>query len=123
MVVDDDPGILYTVRTVLMNSGYEVWTASNGAQCIEQLKNGFSGLILLDIMMPDQDGWSTIRQIHEEQLDGRTLICMLTAKQDPDAPLDELKESVLEYVRKPFTADELVKVVNNYVHLLGGPHE
>ena len=68
LVVDDDASVLYTVRKVLESAGLSVDTASSGDDCIQKLKEGFKGLILMDIVMPNKDGWDTIREIVDKDL-------------------------------------------------------
>ena len=60
MIVDDNPDILLSLRTVFEKEKYEVLTADNGWKCITELKQGFRGIIILDIMMPVMDGIETI---------------------------------------------------------------
>ena len=118
MIVDDDAHIRIAVRTILKDAGYEVVNAENGAVCIEQLRSGFSGLILLDIMMPDMDGWDTISKILEEDLFQRIVIVMLTAKDVPDSKMIGLQEWVVDYITKPFDPDDLVSRVRHYTGFL-----
>ena len=63
MVVDDDPSIRDTVEIVLNTKGYSVCIAEGGRECLDKLRNGFRGLILMDVMMPKLDGWDTISMI------------------------------------------------------------
>ncbi len=69
----------------------------------------------MDIMMPEMDGWDTISAIENEGLHGENVICMLTAVHDPGPELEELTESVMDYVRKPFTSEELLETVAEYI--------
>ena len=118
MVVDDEPGIRLTVRAVLEPKGFEVMLVESGEKCIEELERGFKGVVLMDVMMPDMDGWATVRAIERKGLAKGSLISMLTAKQDPDDDLAEVAETVSHYVRKPFEATELVSIVTEYCQLL-----
>lgn len=111
MVVDDDPTILETVRMILEPAGYDIHIAQGGDKCLEALREGFRGVILMDIMMPGMDGWGTIAAMVKEGLVEGNVICMLTAVHDPGPEMEELKECVLDYVRKPFTCDELLSAV------------
>ena len=114
MIVDDEPDICLTVRVVLESAGFEVVQAESGQRCLEELEKGFRGVILMDIMMDDMDGWETIRQIESRGLMDGNLALMLTAKQDPDEDLVELTESVLNYMRKPFHTEELIANMETY---------
>jgi CheY-like chemotaxis protein len=115
MVVDDDPSIRSTVEIVLNTKGYSICVVESGKRCLEKLREGFRGLILMDIMMPEMDGWNTIAAIEDEGLHGGNVICMLTAVHDPGPELEKLTEYVMDYVRKPFTSEELLKIVAEYI--------
>jgi DNA-binding response OmpR family regulator len=118
LVVDDEPNILVSVQVTLEDAGYEVITAESGKACIEVLRSGFSGIILLDIMMPDMDGWDTIAAIKSKNPDNRILIAMLTAKMNPDEKMIGLEEYVFDYITKPFNPEDLVNRVNKYSEYL-----
>ncbi len=115
MIVDDDPSIRSTVEIVLNTKGYSICVVESGKRCLEELRNGFRGLILMDIMMPEMDGWDTISAIEDEGLHGGNVICMLTAVHDPGPKSEKLTEYVMDYVRKPFTAEELLETVAEYI--------
>ena len=118
MIVDDELDIRVTVKAVLGPRGFNVTLVESGAKCIEELDNGFKGVILMDVMMPDMDGWETVREIRNRGLQRGNIISMLTAKHEPDPDLEELAECVIYYVRKPFEPKELVAVVGEYCDLL-----
>jgi len=61
----------------------------------------------MDIMMPDMDGWATVREISRRGFQDGNIISMLTAKHEPDSALEELAEYVIYYIRKPFEPAEL----------------
>lgn len=113
MVVDDDPGILFTVEAVLQDAGYDVTCCSSGQHCLDTLQQGFRGLVLMDIMMPEMDGWDTIQQIVERQMLEGNIICMLTAVAAPGPKMEGLQEYVLDYVTKPFNAETLLNAVED----------
>ncbi len=115
MVVDDDSSIRATVEIVLNTKGYSICVVESGRECLEKLRNGFRGLILMDVMMPELDGWDTIAAIDDEDLLGGNVICMLTAVHDPGPKMEKLTELVMDYVRKPFTSEELLEVVADYI--------
>ncbi len=115
MVVDDDPSIRATIEIVLNTKGYSICVVESGAKCLDKLREGFRGLILMDIMMPEMDGWDTISAIENEGLHGENVICMLTAMHDPGPKLERLTEYVIDYVRKPFSSEELLETVAEYL--------
>lgn len=118
MVVDDDPRILLTVRTLLEAEGFGVVTARSGRECLEALADGFAGLVLMDIMMPSLDGWDTVRECQKGGYLPRIMIVMLTARDVPDPKMEGLQELVFDYITKPFLPDELVSRVRKYVDYL-----
>ena len=118
MIVDDDPSIIYTVRAVLDGASMGSVTANGGLECLEHLANGFSGLILLDVMMPGMNGWQTAEEIVAQGYASNTLICMLTAQADPDEGMEEIKAYIVDYITKPFTPDDLLDRVRQYISLL-----
>ncbi|MBN1781284.1 response regulator [bacterium] len=118
MVVDDDQAVLNTVRRILEYAGFEVVTAESGERCLEILGQGFHGLILMDVVMPGLDGWDTIQAIVDQGFAKGNIICMLTAKEVPDPRMDTLKEYILDYITKPFAAQQLINVVTEYIDYL-----
>jgi DNA-binding response OmpR family regulator len=114
MVVDDDSYILIALRELFENHGFEVYTVPSGKDCIYELKNGFQGVILMDIMMPFMNGWDTIREIIKENLHKDITISILTAKDMPDPDMQDLRAYVKDYITKPFEPQELVSIVRNY---------
>lgn len=118
MIVDDDRYILIAVKTVLADAGFQVDMADSGHECLSLLRAGFSGVILLDVMMPGMDGWDTVRAIHHEDLGNNVLIAMLTAIDAPDGKMIGLQEYVFDYITKPFEPDELVSKVRTFFNYL-----
>jgi len=112
MAVDDDPIILKTIKAILESNGFTVTTARGGEECLDKLKDGFKGVILMDVMMPGMDGWATIREIVDRGLLEGNVLSMLTAKHAPDPDMEELAEYVLNYIKKPFELENLVSAVN-----------
>jgi DNA-binding response OmpR family regulator len=118
LIVDDDPAICYTVREVLAAAGLQARIAQSGEVCLQALREGFRGVILLDIMMPGKDGWQTLQEMRAEGLLEGNIICMLTAVTNPGQRMEHLKECVLDYVRKPFDPDGLVRATCQYIDYL-----
>jgi len=111
MLVDDDPAMHKVVGIVLSDTDYELAIASSGQECLEKLRGGFKGLILMDIMMPDLSGWETVAAMVREGLVDGCGICMLSALRDM-APKDpQLERYVISSLAKPFTYDQLLNTV------------
>jgi DNA-binding response OmpR family regulator len=111
MIVDDDPSILFTVQAILERNGMSVTAVESGCECLSTLKSGFRGLILMDVMMPGMSGWETIEAIREQGLTEGNIVCMMTVITSPSEEMEGIKELVLDYLRKPFSPDELLSTV------------
>ena len=77
LVVDDEKGLVKLIRLNLEQDGFEVVEANNGAEAMEKLRVTLPDLVLLDVMMPDMDGFQVLKMIREI---GNTPVIMLTAK-------------------------------------------
>ena len=118
LVVDDDTTVQYTIKRILEGAGLEVELASSGIECIQKIQGGFRGLILMDVVMPELDGWDTIKAICEAGLFEGNIVCMLTGNEVPDTKMEYLKEYVIDYIRKPFESKNLIQLVNEYLSYL-----
>ena len=118
MVVDDDEDILFTVRSIFKKRNIPIITAKSGKECLEQMEKGFRGVILMDIMMPEMNGWDTVQGIVDRGYIDDVIISMFTAKDVPDTRMEHLKEYVLDYITKPFEPEQLVDIVDDYLDLL-----
>lgn len=118
MIVDDEPHILAGLKDLLEAEGYQVVVASSGEECLSALEKGFKGLILLDIVMPDMNGWDTIRKMMVYGWVEGNLIAMLTARDAPDPQVEELGAYVADYIIKPFDPQKLLEIVKEYMTFL-----
>ncbi|WP_044338220.1 response regulator transcription factor [Rossellomorea aquimaris] len=110
LLVDDEENIVDVCARYLMREGYEVSTASNGKEAI-QLYNTFQpDIVILDIMMPEMDGWQAAETIRE---DSDTPIIMLTALGQEKDRIYGLTIGADDYVTKPFSPRELLLRVKN----------
>jgi len=121
LVVDDEELVRYSVRRILQIAGFSVQVAADGSECLSVMRNGFKGLILMDIAMPEMDGWDTVKAIVDEGLFEGNIICMLTGKEIPDVKMDYLKEYVLDYILKPFESKKLIQICREYLSYLDKP--
>ncbi|MFZ3060510.1 MAG: response regulator [Candidatus Methanoperedens sp.] len=110
LVVDDEPDTLELVKLVLESGGFETVLAANGMEALDKVGKIRPDLVLLDIMMPDMDGWDVFRKIKEKY---PTLpIAILTAKaQNIDKLLGLHVLKADDYITKPFGKNELINKV------------
>lgn len=110
LIVDDEPDTLELVKLVLESGGFETLLAASGTQALEQIERTRPDLVLLDIMMPDIDGWDVFRKIKEK--DPKIPIAILTAKaQNIDRLLGLHVLKADDYITKPFGKNELINKV------------
>lgn len=116
LVVDDEPDTLELVKLVLESVGFETLLATSGKEALAQIERIRPDLVLLDIMMPDMDGWDVFRKIKEK--DSRIPIAILTAKaQNIDRLLGLHVLKADDYITKPFGKNELIGRVRKLVGL------
>ncbi|MDA8413862.1 MAG: response regulator [Desulfobacteraceae bacterium] len=118
LLVDDEELIRQSVEAFFQSEGIAILTAASGEECLEHLEDGFRGVILMDVMMPDMNGWDTIRKIVESDLYDGNIIVMLTALGVPDNKMEGIQQYVTDYLTKPFNPDELMEILQYYFGLL-----
>lgn len=106
VVVDDEPSIRELLSASLHFSGFEVITASNGTEAIEVIVDSQPDLIIMDVMMPDIDGFTVTSRIRQEGIDAPVLF--LTARDDTQDKVMGLTVGGDDYVTKPFSLEEVV---------------
>lgn len=105
LVVDDEPNVLELVSLYLNQEGFSVTTATNGRTAIEVFDELQPDLVVLDIMLPELDGWEVCRILRGK---GNTPIIMLTARGDDLDRIVGLEMGADDYLAKPFNPRELV---------------
>jgi len=111
LTVDDEKHMLDLVQIYLRNEGYRVEQASSGVEAIELIKDQHFDAIILDVMMPDMDGWEVCTFIRKK--DTHTAILMLTAKSNVEFRVKGLELGADDYLIKPFAPEELVARVKS----------
>ncbi len=108
LVVDDEIRMVRFIRLNLEHDGFQVIEAYNGQQAMEKLRTGLPDLVLLDVMMPDIDGFEVLRMIREIST---VPVIMLTAKGEEDDRVRGLELGADDYITKPFSPREMVSRV------------
>jgi two-component system KDP operon response regulator KdpE len=108
LVVDDEERMVRFIRLNLEHDGFQVFEAFNGTQAINRVRTNLPDLILLDVMMPDIDGFEVLKVIREMSA---VPVIMLTAKGEEDDRVRGLELGADDYVTKPFSPRELVSRV------------
>jgi two-component system OmpR family response regulator len=121
LVVEDDPNILELLSASLRFAGFEVSTAVTGSAAVATARAGRPDLVVLDLMLPDLDGFEVIRRLREGAV--RTPVVFLTAR---DATEDKIRGLTLggdDYVTKPFSLEELTARIRAVLRRTAGPGE
>lgn len=105
LVVDDEPGIQRLISMYLEREGFQTTTARTGAEAIQMVIASPPSLVVLDIMLPDIDGWEVCREIRRTS---DVPIIMLTAREGDEDKIVGLEIGADDYVTKPFVPRELV---------------
>jgi two-component system alkaline phosphatase synthesis response regulator PhoP len=108
LVVDDDREIVRLVRSYLERAGYQVVTAYNGETALHTLRRERPDLLVLDLMLPDRDGWDLTRLIRTDDTLAEIPIIMLTARVEDSDKIVGLEIGADDYITKPFNPREVV---------------
>ena len=106
LIVDDEPNIRDLVATSLRFAGYEIQTAANGAQAVAAVTESEPDIILLDVMLPDMNGFSVTKKLRSSGI--QAPILFLTARDDVEDKITGLTVGGDDYLTKPFSLDEVV---------------
>jgi two-component system sensor histidine kinase/response regulator len=109
LIVDDEPRLCSSLKSLLSHQGYEAHTSTGGKQAMESLAgNGFD-LVLLDIVMPDVDGYQVMDYMDRRSLE--TPVIFITGHASVDSAVSALRGGAYDYLRKPLDYEELLKTV------------
>ncbi|HKP49285.1 MAG TPA: sigma-54 dependent transcriptional regulator, partial [Gemmatimonadales bacterium] len=109
LVVDDESGILDTLRILLRNEGFEVTTAQGGKAGLEQIRSGTHDIILSDVRMPQVSGLDILQAAREQ--DAMTPVILMTAQASLQSAISAVNSRAFYYIQKPFSNDELVAIL------------
>ena len=107
LVVEDDPDIRQVLSELLTQLNYQVLTTDSGKAAIDLIEHEVVDLVVLDLMLPDIDGFEVCREIRQN-FGGAIPIMMLTAKNQPQNVVEGLRTGADDYLPKPFMPDELL---------------
>ncbi|RMD96033.1 MAG: DNA-binding response regulator [Calditrichaeota bacterium] len=113
LLVDDEQDILDLLKFNLEAEGYDILTAKDGEKALEMARHDLPDLILLDVMLPEKDGWEVIRELRRDKLTEKLPVIFLTAK---DSEIDEvvgLELGADDYIVKPISIRKLLARVKN----------
>lgn len=115
LVADDDEDLLQALDFTLSQNGYNVIQAKDGAETIVEALESKPDLILLDIMMPDLDGFIACRELKNREDTKRIPIIMLTAKGEVEDIKTAFKAGANDYVVKPFMMEQVLEKIEEFL--------
>ena len=115
LVVDDTPANIQTLAATLKERGYQISVATNGRQALDLVARVRPDLILLDVMMPEMDGFETCRHLKGADSTRDVPVIFLTAKTETVDIVQGFELGAVDYVAKPFNAHELLARVNTHL--------
>ena len=114
--VEDDVEMIDLVKLILERKGYQVSGASGGQEGWEIIKSNLPDLVLLDLMMPDIDGWEVYQKMRDDIATKDIPVIVITAKaQNIDRVLGLHIAKVEDYITKPFKPEDLVESVERFI--------
>lgn len=118
LIVDDVPTNIQLLANTLKPIGYKISFAQSGSKALEIIENNRPDLILLDVMMPEMDGFEVCQKVKEKPENQFIPIIFLTAKNDIDSMTKGFKAGGVDYITKPFNGEELLVRVSTHLKLL-----
>lgn len=110
LIIEDEKALADVIKVSLENNNYQVEIEGNGKEGYYKALSDTYDLIILDVMLPDMDGFTILKKLREDKIN--TKIIMLTAKSTLDDKLEGLENGANDYLTKPFHIEELIARVN-----------
>lgn len=118
LIVDDDAAIGQIVASILTAEGYETRVVTSGFACIDAVRSEPFDLLLLDVGMPEMDGFQVCEALAVHQPEPRLPIILLTGRTDLETRVSGMHHGVTEYLTKPINRHELVARVRAQLHIV-----
>ncbi|WP_214111126.1 response regulator transcription factor [Acrocarpospora catenulata] len=120
LVVDDDEVIRQLIAVNLTLEGFDVYTASDGQDCLDRVREVDPDVVTLDVMMPRLDGWETASKLRADEMTTHIKVVLITARAQEEDKRRGMRIGVDAYLTKPFDPAELIQLVRD---LAGGATE
>ena len=111
LIVDDEPNIVMSLEFLMRKNGYQVGIARNGTEALAAIDQTHYDLVLLDVMMPDVDGYQVCRAIRENAACAAAKVVFLSAKSQPTDVQQGYAAGADLYIPKPFSTRQLMEKV------------
>jgi CheY-like chemotaxis protein len=111
LIIDDEPGFLVTLGSRLRVNRYEVLTAGLGVEGFDKAKNDHPDLILLDVLMPEMDGYEVLEKLKQDEKTRNIPVIMMTVKCHKDDMLRAVHLGAADYLVKPFDPETFLRKI------------
>ena len=115
LIVDDSPSQLMSIRRIVEKLGHDALTAEDGAAGVEAAKRELPDLILMDVVMPNLNGFQATRSISREATTKHIPVILVTTKDQDTDRVWGMRQGAKAYITKPFSESELADVINQYI--------
>jgi DNA-binding response OmpR family regulator len=122
MVVDDDPDTVSILARHLQREGFNAVQALSGTECLRLIKEHRVDVILLDLMMPEMDGFQVCRALKEKPETAEIPIIMITARDDLDARAEGMRLGVSDFLAKPVFRRQLANRIRAQLEAIAAAH-
>jgi DNA-binding response OmpR family regulator len=112
LIVDDNEDCITVLRNMLVSQGFEVVAAQGGSQALAQLGDAVPDVMLLDLMMPEMDGFELLQKVREVNATARMPVIILSAKTNDDDVMLGYQYGADYYITKPFTSDQVKRGID-----------
>ena len=120
LIVDDSPSQLMGIRRIVEKLGHEALTAEDGAAGVDTARRELPDLILMDVVMPNLNGFQATRSIHRDPATQHIPVVLVTTKDQDTDRVWGMRQGAKAYITKPFSESELAEII---AQLLGGAPE
>jgi DNA-binding response OmpR family regulator len=119
LVVDDDHDIVEMLTLGLSRTGYEVASAYGGNEGLAVARRQLPDLILLDVIMPDKNGFEVLAELKKDEATRTIPVVMLSARGESSALMEGQLQGAIDYLIKPCSWEDLLKYVRRYIKTIG----
>ena len=113
LIVDDSPSQLLGMKRIVEKLGHEIVTAEDGASGVEVAKSTMPDLILMDVVMPNLNGFQATRAISKEPSTANIPVVLVTTTDQETDKVWGMRQGAKAYITKPFTETQLIEVINS----------
>ncbi|MEO6364485.1 MAG: twitching motility response regulator PilH [Luteimonas sp.] len=121
LIVDDSPSQLMGIKRIVEKLGHEALTAEDGAAGVDAAKRELPDLILMDVVMPNLNGFQATRAITREPTTKHIPVILVTTKDQDTDRMWGMRQGAKAYITKPFSEDELLEIIQNTLLGVDGP--